>query len=94
MGKACRLAFGRRKLFSARVDRCRSTFKALPRFSGLDKTGASAALGSVCEDCMSQANMKISQKDCPSYKGLSDGLVDVTAVAEMLGAEEAFAGSH
>jgi len=36
----------------------------------------------------------ISQKDYPSCKGLSSGLVDVTAVAEMLGAEEAFAGSH
>ena len=43
---------------------------------------------------MSHANMKISQKDCPSCKGLSNGLVDVTAVAETLGAEEASVVPH
>ena len=43
---------------------------------------------------MSQANADISQKDYPSRKGLSNGLVDVVAVAETLGAEEASTGSH
>jgi hypothetical protein len=72
----------------------RKHIKALSRFSGLDETGASEVLGLLCEDCMSQTNMKISQKDHPSCKGLSNGLVDVMAVAETLDAEEAFAGSH
>jgi hypothetical protein len=93
-GKVCHLAFGRRKLLLALVDRYGSTLKALPRVSGLDKTGASAALGSMCGGCISQANTKISQKDYASRKGLSNDIVDVMAVAETLGAEETFVGSR
>ena len=68
------------------MDRCKSDLKALPRFSGLDKTEASVAM---CENCMSQGNMKISPKDYPSCKRLSNGIVDVMAIAEKLGDEEA-----
>jgi hypothetical protein len=58
------------------------------------RLGASEVLRSVCEDCISQANMKISQKDYPSCKRLSNDLVHVMEVAETLDAKEALAGSH